>query len=113
VSTSSKRHGRACPGHPRKGSRKAALAFAAQRMLRYDFIIYNLEAPMPAIQSSTIAWAEYNDATEEMEIKFHNGGVYIYSGVEKKTYQDFLDADSKGKFFSRFIKDKYPTKRVR
>jgi hypothetical protein len=76
-------------------------------------IFFNWSIAMPAVQSSTIAWAEYDKQTQVMEVRFHNGGIYIYSDVEPETYQNFLDAESQGKFFNRFIKDKYSTKRLR
>jgi len=68
---------------------------------------------MPAIDSSTITWADYDDDTQTLTITFKNGGVYEYSHLDTKTYADFLDAPSQGKFFSRYIRDKYPTHKLR
>lgn len=68
---------------------------------------------MPAIQSSTIAWADYDQETQTLTLTFKNGGIYEYSDLDAKTYANFLDAASQGKFFSQYIRDKYPTNKVR
>ena len=68
---------------------------------------------MPAIRSSTIASADYDGARQKLTISFKNGGVYDYSGVDAKTYNDFLEAPSQGTFFANYIRGKYPTEKIK
>ncbi len=68
---------------------------------------------MPNIKSSMIASCEYNPTAQELEIQFKNGGTYVYSGISLQTYNAFLNAPSQGKFFQQYIKDKYPTTKLR
>ena len=47
-----------------------------------------------------------------MEIKFHSGGLYRYSGVPEARYLGLMGAGSKGGYFASYIKDRYPTRKV-
>ncbi len=42
-----------------------------------------------------------------MDITFRSGKVYRYSDVPLAIYVDLLDAESKGEFFNRHIKDAF------
>lgn len=59
------------------------------------------------IDSSMIEEVGYDDEVEEFIVKFWNGSTYIYEGVSKSVYDEFLDSDSKGKFLHLKIKDHY------
>lgn len=39
-------------------------------------------------------------------IEFHSGGLYEYIGAAYE-YSNLLNAESKGKYFHQYIKDKY------
>jgi hypothetical protein len=43
-------------------------------------------------------------------VTFKNGKIYEFSDVQESVYNDFIAADSLGKFFAANIKDKYETK---
>jgi hypothetical protein len=48
-----------------------------------------------------------------LEIEFHSGGVYQYSGVPETIYQGFMRAGSKGSCFHDHIKRRYANRQVR
>lgn len=59
--------------------------------------------------SSTIARHAYDPATQTMSVWFVSSGRrYDYAGVPEAEYDAFTRAFSKGTWFNRFIKDKYP-----
>ena len=63
------------------------------------------------LQSSTIAEAVYHPASLILEVCFHSGHVYRYTGVPKHTVDNFIGADSVGRFYNRWIKGKFPAMR--
>jgi hypothetical protein len=46
--------------------------------------------------------------TRTLEVEFHSGGVYQYSGVPDNVHQGLMRAASKGSYFYDHIKDRYP-----
>jgi hypothetical protein len=47
-----------------------------------------------------------------LEIQFHKSGVYRYSGVPNVLCQGLMAAVSKGQYFSRHIKDRFPCQKI-
>ena len=47
---------------------------------------------------------EYDDEARELDITFTSGKKYRYFDVPLEIYAEFLDAESKGKFFNDNIK---------
>ena len=43
---------------------------------------------------------------ETLTIKFRSGGEHQYAGISVEEYQDFVAADSKGKHFHQFIRNR-------
>lgn len=66
-----------------------------------------------SIKSSNIHSIGYDEKSRILEIEFHSGGIYQYLNIEEEVYDKLMSASSKGGFFHRFIKDKYPTKKLR
>jgi len=62
---------------------------------------------MPALNSSNLASADYNEETEVMTITFRSGATYSYRGVPKDTYESLISASSPGQFFSRNIRSSF------
>lgn len=67
---------------------------------------------MESVNSSNIKEIGYNAKNKVMLVKFHTGAMYSYSMVTAKTYNEFKNAQSVGKYFATNIKDKYPTLKV-
>ena len=64
------------------------------------------------VVSSSISAIGWDQDGPTLYVKFRSGSQYAYSGVPEDTFRDFLEASSKGKFFARFVRDKYPTQRI-
>lgn len=54
--------------------------------------------------SSNVASIGYCTETGILEVEFNNGGVYQYFGIPEFLYNDFLNADSKGRFLNTCVK---------
>jgi hypothetical protein len=61
-----------------------------------------------SLDSTTLAAAAYDACSETLELDFHDGTRYVYSGVASGLYHDLLHAASKGFFFNRHIRDHFP-----
>tara|TARA_Y100001960_G_scaffold132167_1_gene140380 strand:- start:930 stop:1136 length:207 start_codon:yes stop_codon:yes gene_type:complete len=62
------------------------------------------------VLSSNIDSIGYENGT--LEIRFLNGSLYQYYHTSKELFENMLNAESKGKFLWRNIRDVYPFKRV-
>lgn len=65
------------------------------------------------LQSTSLASAGYDEETRVLEIEFRTGSVYRYHGVSPEVVDQFLHAPSRGRYFTAWIRDRYPTTRVR
>ena len=66
---------------------------------------------MVEVQSSNLAAVDY-DWSKTLTIAFHSGGFYEYYGVPHSEYAALLNADSHGKYFHAYIKNRYRYRRV-
>lgn len=60
------------------------------------------------VESSNIKDFKYNSGTKELQVTFHNGHRYKYSGVPKETIDGFKRASSKGSYFYSHIRTSFP-----
>lgn len=60
------------------------------------------------VQSSLLTWVCYDAAARRLEVQFHSGERYQYFAVPASRYQQLLQADSKGSFFNRHIRNCFP-----
>ena len=66
------------------------------------------------VQSSDLAWVEYDEPTRGLRIGFHNNdAAYEYSGVSKDIYEGLMKAPSKGSYFYQYIKGRFQHTRIR
>jgi KTSC domain len=68
--------------------------------------------PRVPLDSSSLAWAQYDPALRRLEVEFRNGERYLYFQVPPHLYQNLLDADSKGAFFNRRIRNCFAFKQL-
>ncbi len=61
-----------------------------------------------SLDSTTLAAAAYDSRRETLELDFRDRTRYTYSGVTPDMYRDYLGADSKGSFFNRYIRSRFP-----
>lgn len=59
------------------------------------------------VQSSDLRSVGYDAASATLEIEFHSGGMYQYSGVSQDVYDELMRAKSKGSYFHSHIRDHY------
>lgn len=67
---------------------------------------------MLPMSSSMAASIGYDKNEQILQVEFHNGAVYQYSGVEADTWSDLHDAESVGRYYNYQIKGKYECDRV-
>jgi hypothetical protein len=63
--------------------------------------------------STVIADFSYSERNAELVVKFRSGKRYAYERVPSVVYVEFCNAGSKGSFFNRQIRDRYPTRRLK
>lgn len=62
---------------------------------------------MTPIVSSNISEVGYDDEQKELFVKFNSGKTYQYYDVLAEVFDDFLQADSHGKYFNANIRNAY------
>jgi len=65
-----------------------------------------------AVKSVILRSVGYDDSTKILEIEFHTGLVYQYSGVPSKVYSDLMRSGEVGKYFSDKVRTRFRTKQV-
>lgn len=58
--------------------------------------------------SSVIRHFDYDAAQHRLDVQFVSGKCYSYHGVPEKLVADMSKAESKGGFFNRRMRDRYP-----
>ncbi len=64
-----------------------------------------------AVDSSVIASVGYDPKDEALVIEFKHGALYLFSGVPTATAEALMAAESKGRYFNRHIRDRFPYER--
>ena len=60
------------------------------------------------VESTTLAAIAYDEARELLQLEFCTRAVYLYFGVPPAVHQALLDAPSKGRYFNRDIRGRFP-----
>lgn len=64
------------------------------------------------VESSTLATVAYDEAGKLLQLEFCSRAVYLYSGVPPAVHQALLDAPSRGQYFNRAIRGRFPFRRI-
>ena len=59
------------------------------------------------VGDSWIQGAKYNSETQRMQIYLGGSEVYECEGVDSNTWSEFKRADSKGKYFNKYIRGQF------
>ncbi len=59
------------------------------------------------VSSTAINDINYDQRGHRLFVTFNSGRRYTYFDVSAEQYQKFCDADSKGRYFNKVIRDKY------
>lgn len=65
---------------------------------------------LTAVESSNISHIGWHDG--KAWVRFKSGGIYHYAGVPKELHDQFMKADSKGRFFKDNILNKYQHQKI-
>jgi len=65
------------------------------------------------VRSSSLARLFYDCRQAILQVEFSDGSQYQYSGVPLETYQNLLQADSKGSYFNHYIRSCFPYAAIR
>jgi len=71
--------------------------------------------PLPdrvPVQSRLLATMAYDPNQAVLQLEFHGGTVYQYFHVPCQTYQDLLQAHSKGTYFNRYVRSVFRCARL-
>ena len=60
------------------------------------------------VESTTLATVAYDEARELLQLEFCSRAIYLYFGVPAAVHQALLDVSSKGKYFNRAIRGRFP-----
>jgi hypothetical protein len=63
------------------------------------------------LDSSVVADVVYGRRVPVLTIRFQSGRIYHYYDVPDTVYRDLMAAASKGQYFNRHIRDRYPFRR--
>ena len=64
------------------------------------------------LESSGFASAAYSAGEHLLYLEFRSGAVYRYFDFSLQQYSEFLAADSKGRYFSEYIRDRFRCQQV-
>jgi hypothetical protein len=64
------------------------------------------------VESTAIEQIDYSPEHGKLFVTFKDGDEYVYVGVPERVGKAFFRAPSKGRFFQRMIRDRYPYNRV-
>ncbi len=64
------------------------------------------------VTSSNIKEITYNTDDKSMIITFNNNIQYKYFNVENSIFEEFIDAESVGRYFLTEIKGKYESQKI-
>ena len=60
-----------------------------------------------AVESSVFTSAAYEADNRQLYLRFHSGDIYRYFDFPPEQYEEFLAADSKGRYFGHKIRDRF------
>ena len=60
------------------------------------------------VESTTLATVTYDEAQELLQLEFCSRAIYLYFGVPAAVHEALLDAPSKGRYFNRTIRGRFP-----
>jgi hypothetical protein len=64
------------------------------------------------LDSSVFTSAAYLPSKRTLYLCFRSGDLYCYFDFPPQQYRDFLAADSKGRYFSSNIRDRFPYQHI-
>ena len=69
--------------------------------------------PIATVESTTLLTVSYDDARALLQLEFCSRAVYQYFRVPAAVHQSLLAAPSKGRYFNRAIRGRFPYRLIR
>jgi hypothetical protein len=66
-----------------------------------------------AVESGLFTAAAYRPDARQLYLRFRDGNIYRYFECSVEMYESFLAAESKGRYFSSHIRDRFRYEQVR
>jgi len=92
-------------------SQKRAHNFRIVGTIRSETEILNLD--WQPLESKLLAAAAYLPSRRLLYLRFNSGDVYRYFTFPAEQYQEFVGADSQGRYFLNHIRNSFPYERLR
>ena len=67
---------------------------------------------MHFIDSSNIEAIGYDQASQELHVRFLSNAEYVYHGVPQEVYDELMAAPSKGSYLNRVIRPSYQHSKI-
>lgn len=64
------------------------------------------------VESTNIRRIAHDPDAQELHVEFHSGKTYKHSGVDARTFDRLMAADSHGSHYNRHIRGQYPAEQV-
>jgi len=64
------------------------------------------------VESTTLLAIGYDDVAQRLHLQFHSRAIYCYFGVPADVYQHLYSAPSKGAYFNRYIRRRFPFQKL-
>ena len=64
------------------------------------------------VKSSNLRSVGYDKETKTLEVEFPNGTLYHYSGIDKQTYSELMNAESIGRHFNISIRNHFKGEKI-
>ena len=64
------------------------------------------------VKSSNLKSVGYDSNEKTLEIEFLNGAVYQYFNVPPEIYNTLMRASSHGRYFNKYIRNKYKFRKI-
>ena len=65
------------------------------------------------VSSSSLRSVGYDSDTKRLEVEFHSSAVYVYRDVPLWAFEGLVTSASKGRYFDRRIRNRYPFEQMR
>jgi hypothetical protein len=59
------------------------------------------------VDSGAISQVEYHNKKKTLEVLFRDGSSAVYKDIDRKVYEEMMDAESVGKYFNYNIRGVY------
>jgi hypothetical protein len=63
-------------------------------------------------ESKLLAASAYDEGKHILYLRFRSGEVYRYFGFPEEQYREFLDAESRGRYFLSYIRNRFRYERL-